>query len=266
MIQPIPQADPDAPVIVIDIGNTTTSIGRWQHRQITTPLSVRTSDASAFDEALQAHLKAVPGDGPAATVISSVVPEALARIEREVEERLNRKALVVGADIPLPIDVAVPEPGAIGTDRVCQAAAAFEQIQTGCTVVAFGTAVTVDLIDDEGTLLGGAILPGVDLQLRALHEHTAILPEVARVVPELPYGRNTVEAIQNGVCRGIAGAARGLIESYATHLNRWPQVIATGGDVQFLQPYCDFIDTFVTDLALRGVGFAYSKYLADVGA
>ena len=265
MIQPIPLADPDAPVIVIDIGNTTTSIGTWQRLQVTTPLSVRTSDATAFDEALQAHLQAAPRGGPAATVISSVVPEALARIAREVEARLSRKALVVGADIPLPIDVAVPEPGAIGTDRVCQAAAAFEQIQTGCTVVAFGTAVTVDLIDDEGTLLGGAILPGVDLQLRALHEHAALLPSVSRGIPELPFGRNTIEAIQIGVCRGIAGAARGLIESYATHLNRWPQVIATGGDVQFLEPYCDFIDTFVTDLALRGVGFAYSKYLADAG-
>lgn len=266
MIQPIPLVDPDGPAIVIDIGNTTTSIGTWQHGQVTTPLSVQTSDATAFNEALHAHLQAAPRRGPAATAISSVVPEALARIVREVEARLNRKALIVGAAIPLPIDVAVSAPGAIGTDRVCQAAAAFEQFQTGCTVVAFGTAVTVDLIDDEGTLLGGAILPGVDLQLRALHEHTALLPDVARGIPELPYGRNTVEAIQNGVCRGIAGAARSLIESYATHLNHWPQVIATGGDARFLQPYCDFIDTFVMHLALRGVGYAYSKYLVDAGA
>jgi len=84
--------------------------------------------------------------------------------------------------------------------------------------------------------------------------------------PELPYGRNTIEAIQNGVCRGLAGAVRGLVEAYARHLNRWPHVVASGGDVAFLAPHCDFLDTVVSDLTLRGVGLAYDKHLAEMGA
>jgi pantothenate kinase type III len=92
------------------------------------------------------------------------------------------------------------------------------------------------------------------------------LPQASPGFPELPYGRNTIEAIQTGVCRGLAGAVRGIVEGYATHLHRWPQVVATGGDSALMTPHCDFIDTWVSDLTLRGIGLAYDKHLAALGA
>jgi type III pantothenate kinase len=266
MIQAVPPYDPDAPIVVIGIGNTNIALATYQGNQIKTPLSVPTHDEKAFAEAYDAHIHAATKAHPTATIIASVVPSVLTRIEQHVETRLDKPPLVVGDSIPLPIDVAVTDPSAVGTDRVCQAAAAFDRLQTGCTVVSFGTAVTVDLVDDDGTLLGGAILPGLDMQLRALHDHTAQLPEVPRGCPELPFGRNTIEAIQTGVCRGIAGSVRNIVEGYATHLNRWPHAVATGGDAEFMQPYCDFIDSFVAHLTLSGIGYAYRKFLTEVGA
>ncbi len=274
MIRPVP--DPEGPIIVIDIGNTTTGVATWHGGALKTPLKAATDNPPAFEEAYSAHVQELSPSGargmnaaargPAATVISSVVPEALERIRVYVLAQQEQEALVVGETIPLPMDVEVSDKRAIGVDRVCQAAAAYDRIQAGCTVVSFGTAVTVDLVDDDGTLLGGAILPGLRMQLQALHEHTAALPDVKPGIPPLPYGRNTIEAIQNGVCRGLAGAVRGLVEAYATHLNRWPHVVATGGDVEFLAPHCDFLDTIVSDLTLRGVGLAYDKHLAEQGA
>lgn len=268
--------DPDAPIIVIDIGNTTTSVATWHGGVLKTPLTGATENPRAFEEAYSAHVQALSRSEargmnaaarrPAATVISSVVPDALERVRAYVIAQQEREALVVGETIPLPMEVRVADKRAIGVDRVCEAAAAYDKIQSGCTVISFGTAVTVDLVDDDGVLLGGAILPGLRMQLRALHENTAALPEVVPGFPELPFGRNTTEAIQNGVCRGLVGAVRGLVEAYATHLNRWPQVVATGGDVAFLAPHCDFLDTIVSNLTLRGVGLAYDKHLAEMGA
>jgi type III pantothenate kinase len=258
--------DPNAPVVVIDIGNTSIKIGTWRQGEMSAPLSAPTADDGAFLEAYQAHVAAAPMGRPAATVIGSVVPAALERVRAAAGESQGVEPLVVGENVPLPIDVGVDDQRKVGVDRVCAAAAAFDKLQSACTVVDFGTAVTVDLVDDDGILVGGAILPGLRLQLRALHEHTAALPLVEPAIPELPYGRNTVEAMQTGVCRGLAGAVRGLVEGYATHLQRWPQVVATGGDAAVLAPHCDFLDTVVRDLALRGVGVAYSKYLASIGA
>jgi pantothenate kinase type III len=71
--------------------------------------------------------------------------------------------------------------------------------------------------------------------------------------------------MQTGVCRGLAGAVRGLVEAYAASLGHWPQVVATGGDLPLMGPHCDFLDTQVSHLTLRGIGLAYTAYLADCG-
>lgn len=262
----LPAYDPEAPIIVVDIGNTMTKVATWQDGHLKTVLSSETGDLSAFKETFKAHWDSAPKKRPAAAVVGSVVPEALTRIRDYVGELLESEPLVVGDTIPLPMEVAVTDAKAIGVDRVCEAAAAYDRLKTGCTVVSFGTAVTIDLIDDDGTLLGGAILPGIALQMRALHEFTAALPEATQGTPELPYGRDTIEAIQIGVCRGLVGAVREIVEGYASHLHRWPQVVATGGSAAFMTPHCDFIDTWTADLTLRGIALAYEKHLRAMGA
>ncbi|HNQ24222.1 MAG TPA: type III pantothenate kinase [Phycisphaerae bacterium] len=253
--------DPNAPVAVLDIGNTSIHLGRWQRGQVSAQLAVPARDAAAFEEAFAAQLATFPTGPPPAVVACSVVPEALRRVRALVEARIDRKLLVVGEAVPYPLDVAASLLATVGADRVCAAGAAYDRLQAACVVVDFGTAVTIDLVDDDGTMVGGAILPGLRLQMRALHEHTAMLPLVEPGVPEMPYGRNTVEAIQTGVCRGLAGAVRDIVEGYATFLNRWPQVVATGGDLAFMARPCNFLDSLVPDLTLRGVGLAHARRL-----
>ena len=49
-------------------------------------------------------------------------------------------------------------------------------------------------------------------------------------------------------------------------MQRWPQVVATGGDLSFIAPHCDFLDTLVPDLTLQGIGLAYRKHMIAAGA
>ncbi len=265
MIQPIFEVDPDAPIVLVEIGNTTVKLATWFEDNVKTPLVVSVSDADAFDKAFRAHLDDMCSKVPPATVVGSVVPEVLERVRDYLRDRLNRDALVVGERVSLPIDVGVSDPKTIGVDRVCAAAAAYDTIERACAVVDIGTAITVDLVDDDGTLVGGAILPGIHMQLRALHEFTAQLPQVEPALPEPAYGRNTIEAMQIGVCRGAIGAVRELIEGYASATNRWPQVVATGGGLELIRPALTFVDTIVEHLSLRGLGLAYRKHLEVSG-
>jgi len=266
MIHQVADVDPRAPIIVVDIGNSAIHVATWHEGNLKTPLAVDVADEAGLNKSFQAHLDAMSKQRVPPVVIGSVVKAATDRVTALVEQTLDRRPLLVGGTIPLPMDVAVTDAKSVGVDRVCAAYAVFERLQTGCISVDLGTAVTVDLVDDNGVFLGGAILPGLRLQLASLSEHTSTLPKIAPGIPELPYGRDTAEAMQTGVCRGIAGAVRALVEGYATHLSRWPQVVATGGDAAFMKPHLEFVDTFVTDLTLRGIGLSYTKYLRDVGA
>jgi len=266
MIDRLADFDPLAPAVIIDVGNTTVEMGAWHEGDVKNRVSIKTGDQQAFAKALTVYLDAMPRKQTPAVVVASVVPQALDQIINHVETTLDRLVLVIGDNVALPIDVDVIDPKAVGVDRVCAAAAAFDTIQVACTIVDFGTAVTVDLVNDEGTLLGGAILPGVSLQLQSLHKHTAALPMVTPAKPKQPYGRDTVEAIRVGVCSGLSGTVRGLVERYAGALNHWPQVVATGGDLELMIPLCDFLDTCVEDLTLRGIGLAYCKHMETADA
>ncbi|MGB0717504.1 MAG: type III pantothenate kinase [Phycisphaerae bacterium] len=263
MMNPEAEAAAAAPAFVVEIGNTHTTIATWFDEQIKTPIAFPTGDVEKFKETFEAHADAIPNGIPGAVIVASVVPDFRDEIGRYVWDRIEKDTLVVGERVALPLEVDVEDATRVGVDRVCAAAAAYDKLQTGCIVVDFGTATTVDLVNDEGVFQGGAILPGVSMQLQALAEQTAQLPNVSPLLPDSFIGKNTEEAIQNGVCRGIAGAVRWLVEGYATALNRWPQVVATGGDLELLLPACDYIDTPVRDLTLRGLGVAYRKHIAQ---
>lgn len=253
-------------LIVIDIGNGVVHLGIWESMQVTCVRGVPTDEHPQLVEELGQLRQRFGKTAPAAVVISSVVPAVAEQVKEAVADlEGNARALVVGADLPLPAPVAVREPGRVGVDRVCAAAAAFEKTRHACTVVDFGTAITVDLIDDEGTFVGGAIFPGTALQAWALSEGTAALPLVKIQSPEQAVGRDTTEAIRSGILNGVAGAVRGIVEQYATELNAWPQVVATGGDLERLLDRCDFIDSAVTDLTLMGVGLAFARHRPGAG-
>ena len=71
-------------------------------------------------------------------------------------------------------------------------------------VVMVGTAVTVDALDATGRFLGGLILPGFGLMLRALEMGTAGLKAPTGDAVDFP--TNTSDALMSGGADAIAGA------------------------------------------------------------
>jgi type III pantothenate kinase len=166
----------------------------------------------------------------------------------------------VGQEVDLPIEVRTENPKQTGVDRVLNVAAAYEQLGKACVVVDAGTAVTVDFCNDAGEFLGGAIAPGAELMLSALHERMARLPEVKFETPEGAFGRDTVEAMRHGVYHGIRGLVREVVENYATSLNNWPELIATGGDAEKLFEGWELVHAISPDLTLYGIALAYANH------
>jgi len=195
-------------------------------------------------------------------VIASVVPALTARFHHDLEME-DIDAIVIGDDLPAATDNQADDPQSVGIDRLCGAAAAYDTIKAACAVASFGTATTIDCVDDEGRFRGGAILPGLGLQAWSLAQRTARLPEVDIREPTSVYGGDTEHAILNGIVYGAVGALREIVERYATELGRWPQLVVTGGYATIIRHNCDFIDSVVPDLVLRGMAISYRAFYAE---
>jgi len=198
-----------------------------------------------------------PGPAVAAASVNPPLEQPLADAIRQA---IGQEIQWVGRDLDLPIRVLTDPPGQTGIDRVLNVAAAYEQMGKACVVVDAGTAITIDVCNDAGEFLGGAIAPGVKLALDALHEKTARLPQVAFDVPAAPFGRNTRDAILHGVYHGIRGMVKELVENYATELGNWPEIIATGGDAAMLFEGWELIHAVAPDLTLYGIALAYAEH------
>ena len=249
-------------VLACDIGNTSVRIARVHETNSSALASFDNDDLSGLGDALAAVWDQMAGSGTVAA--SSVNPEGLQAMEAAAGEAIGQDVLVIGRDLPLPIETSVPHPAGIGTDRLCAAAAAYDHLGVACVVADFGSAITIDCVDSGGVFQGGAILPGLRMGARALASQTAQLPEVQVAEPNWVYGQDTAQAIIGGLVLGARGALRELVEAYATEMGSWPVVILTGGDARVICPdvnESELAQAIVDDLVLRGVAIAYYKFM-----
>ncbi|HZZ43522.1 MAG TPA: type III pantothenate kinase [Tepidisphaeraceae bacterium] len=195
-----------------------------------------------------------------AIAAASVNPPLNEPLEQAIHSIAGKKIEWVGKDLDLPVKVLTESPSTTGVDRVLNIAAAYEQMQKACIVVDAGTAITIDVCNDAGEFLGGAIAPGASLQLASLHRHTAQLPLVPFETPTDPIARSTDQAILHGVYHGIRGMLKELVELYATHLGHWPDVIATGGDSPKLFADSELLHAISPDLIFYGIANAYTEH------
>ena len=123
-------------------------------------------------------------------------------------------------------------PARLGADRwVAMIGARHRLLAQGlnkpCIVVMVGTAVTVEAIDASGKFLGGIILPGHGIMLRALESGTAGLHVPTGEVCDFP--TNTSDALTSGGTFAIAGAVQRMADNLNRHCGQGPVCIMTGG-------------------------------------
>ena len=250
-------------ILACDVGNTTIRLACVNGDEIGPIKQLKIGDLSGLGDVLDQLWAHMPN--PKTMVACSVNPTGLKALEAAAAEVPGRKVLVIGTDLPLPIEMDLPHPESVGADRICCAVAAYDQLGVACVVADFGTAITVDCVSGDGVFLGGAILPGIKMGAAGLAEKTAALPKVTPTNPDWVFGKDTAQAIIGGLVFGARGALRCLVESYATQLGHWPVVIATGGDAELVcadRNVSDMVQAIVPELTLRGAAIAYYRTLA----
>jgi len=145
-------------------------------------------------------------------------------------------------------------PNRLGADRwVALVGARAHVLASGAPrpalVVMVGTAVTVDALDAEGRFLGGLILPGFGLMLRALEMGTAGLRVPTGEVVD--FATNTSDALMSGGASAIAGAVERQNRKLVALTGQEPLRLMTGGAAVKLAPITDLdfqtVDTLIFD-------------------
>lgn len=255
-------------LIAIDIGNTNIAVGLFLNGEEQSVKSTAGQDEKELTACLKTAWEKIPlakrskenkRDG--VIVVSSVKPVWTELIRRIVKDNFNEKILLIGKEIPFPMDLSVDEPDKVGTDRVLAAAAAYAAVEDAIVVADFGTAVTIDLVDERGIFLGGVICPGFEISAKALNENTAQLPKVTVSKPKLPFGKNTTDAINCGLYYSAIATLQEITRRFAEKIGKWPQTVLTGSAAELIKDDCEFIDSYVPHLVVKGIALAYRKYL-----
>ena len=118
-------------------------------------------------------------------------------------------------------------------------------------VVMVGTAVTVEAIDVDGKFLGGLILPGHGIMLRALESGTAGLHVPTGEVRQFP--TNTSDALTSGGTYAIAGAVQRMVQHVQEHCLAAPKCVMTGGAGWKMAPSMNVPFELVDNLIFDGL-------------
>ncbi|MBO7298283.1 MAG: type III pantothenate kinase [Kiritimatiellae bacterium] len=244
--------------ILIDVGNTSTTIGRWENDKVTEIVAVKggIKDPSKVATALE-ELRAKECSG---AMLASVVPavndtwrwmlESVVGIELDILSVSKHK---------LPIGIKYPNPEQIGADRIADAVGAVVRYGHPVIVADFGTALTFDVVDNECNYIGGAIAPGLPLMTEYLHERTAKLPLVT-LDDDFP---NKGDSTENAMKLGAKLGHRGMVREISTFLrdevlkNKNAVLCATGGYAEWALDGLDMDCHIDYDLTLFGLGVIY---------
>ena len=239
-------------IIVVDIGNTSTSIGVFRRGRVG-----RVSAVKGGIKNLPAVREALIKAGVEKTkqaVIASVVPSVNAAWTRLLQREWGVKPLWVTHEVAMPIGIRYPKPETIGADRLANAVGAFVRYGAPAIVADFGTALTFDILDAKANYVGGVIAPGLPLMTDYLHEKTALLPQVRLAGRCLPVGTSTEAAIKIGAKIGHRGMVREIVEYLRTTIRKEAKLCATGGYARWALEGIEMPFHIDPDLTLFGLG------------
>ncbi|MGK7919376.1 MAG: pantothenate kinase [Trichodesmium sp.] len=157
-------------------------------------------------------------------LIASVVPE-----QTRLWQSYTRSNMITLDKLPLSGLYST-----LGIDRALAVLGAGTKFGWPILVIDAGTAITFTGADVQKKIVGGAILPGLRLQLSSLAKGTAMLPSIDIPVNLPPrWAQQTEAAIQSGIIYTVLAGIKNYVVAWQKEFPDG-KVVWTGGDRNFL--------------------------------
>jgi type III pantothenate kinase len=251
-------------LLTIDTGNTNTVLGVFHGDDLVRSWRIKSDARNTADELALAFRGLL--DGVEITGISacSTVPAVLRELRVMLADYYpDVPTLIVEPGVRTGVSVLTDFPREVGSDRICNTAAAHHLVDGPAIVVDFGTSTNFDVVSARGEFLGGALAPGIEISLDALAARAAQLRTVELAEPRSPIGKNTVESLQSGILYGFAAQVDGLVrrlrQALAPDAPDGVAIIATGGLAPLVIGHCETVTRYEPELTLLGLRLVFER-------
>ena len=209
--------------LTIDIGNSATKTGLFDNNDLIMSNNYKVlTDALLMDLYQKYSFRNV--------ILSSV---SNSRLQINKLNLALDNYIELNYNTPLPVENLYKTPKTLGNDRIAAVVGANNIFpDNNVLVIDSGTAITYDIITDDGEYLGGNISPGLNMRFRALNDYTSNLPLYAGRSEFPEFGNTTESAIISGVQKGVIYEIESYIEKTGK-LFKNLKVLMTGGDINF---------------------------------
>jgi type III pantothenate kinase len=247
----------DMPFLAVDVGNTRM---KWALYASARPGAAVQASGAEFleniDKLAEGGWSQLPA--PGRMLGCAVAADAVKRrVEEQMEEIWDIPShWVVASAAEAGLLNGYDHPTRLGADRwVAMIGAWHRMLAQGArrplVVVMVGTAVTVEAVDAHGRFLGGFIVPGHGIMLRALESGTAGLHVPTGEVRQFP--TNTSDALTSGGTYAIAGAIERMVQHVRRHSGCEPACFMTGGAGWKMAPHMSVPFELVESLIFDGL-------------
>jgi type III pantothenate kinase len=244
--------------LLIDLGN---SCLKWA---VKTDNSISTSHSFYYhNQNFQTLLEAAwQNFTPTKIVVASVAEEALTNdLVHIAQQKWNLPLTILKTPLEtLGLTNSYATPLLLGVDRWAFALAAWTKYRSPLCLVSCGTALTTDIINSEGQLLGGTISPGLGFMCQALSARAAKLKTVdqnffqeGHFYQPILEAKDTGSAMQNGALLMSIAFLNQTAQILKAQYSEKMCFIIRGGDAAFLLPHLNTVFEYEPELVLQGI-------------
>ena len=234
--------------LIIEIGNTAVKAAWAEGRTIGKTFRYQGERVRKF------VLSLTETEKPAVMIISSVneIPQ---QDEAEYAARCGRLVIMDSAHSLVFEELGLP--AWLSGDRAASVAAVRHLFRgRGCTVMDFGTTLTIDFIDGDGSWRGGNISLGCRTRFKALNRYSRALPLIDTPSETAFPGDSLTSSMSSGVVSGIMFEIEGYASSFPDNV-----IVFTGGDANYFAKRMKNSIFVVCNLVLIGLALIADGYV-----
>lgn len=241
-------------LVVVDLGNSALKFGAFEGERLIATERVE-GGRDVATGVIPFSYFSVADEVAVAASAPDQVQHLLARAERPVR--------VLGDEVKRRVESTYARCEDLGIDRIAAAFGALELVGGAAVAVDVGTAITVDAIRADGTLVPVAIAPGLTTAARGLRETAPHLPrpDFGAALVAAP-ARATADSLRAGFLLGFAGLVDRLVGQACALLSRDAPVLLTGGEAARLAPLITTPHVVDAELVLRGIRALHLRFPA----